>query len=202
MTARLAAALADRYRIERELGAGGMATVYLAEDLKHKRKVALKVMKPELAAVLGGERFLHEITVTATLQHPHILALFDSGSTDGFLYYVMPYVEGESLRERMDRERQLAIADVITITKTIASALDCAHRPPSRKVGTPTTQKPHTRIFQSSFMASPCDRQSKSQLQPRPRRFGSGSSCYARLRGSFSSSFQCHNVGHTFRSTS
>ncbi len=128
VTDRLTAALADRYRIERELGAGGMATVYLTEDLKHQRRVALKVMKPELAAVLGGERFLHEIAVTATLQHPHILALFDSGNTDGFLYYVMPYVEGESLRQRLDRERQLAIEDVITITKTIASALDFAHR--------------------------------------------------------------------------
>jgi serine/threonine-protein kinase len=95
---RLTAALADRYAIEREFGAGGMATVYLAEDLKHKRKVALKVLKPELAAVLGAERFVQEITTTASLQHPHILPLFDSGEADGFLYYVMPYIEGESMR--------------------------------------------------------------------------------------------------------
>jgi serine/threonine-protein kinase len=93
---RLTAALADRYRIERELGQGGMATVYLAEDLKHKRKVALKVLKPDLAAALGPERFLREVTIAANLQHPHILALYDSGAPDGFLYYVMPYVEGES----------------------------------------------------------------------------------------------------------
>jgi serine/threonine-protein kinase len=91
--ARLTSALADRYRIERELGQGGMATVYLAEDLKHKRKVAVKVLKPELAAVLGAERFVQEITTTAALQHPHILPLFDSGSADGFLFYVMPFIE-------------------------------------------------------------------------------------------------------------
>src|ERR671913_1643384 len=95
---RLSAALADRYRIERELGQGGMATVYLAHDLKHERKVALKVLKPELAAVLGAERFVVEIRTTANLQHPHILPLFDSGTADGFLYYVMPFVEGGTLR--------------------------------------------------------------------------------------------------------
>ena len=95
--ARLAAALADRYRIERELGAGGMATVYLAEDLKHDRKVAIKVLRPELAAVIGAERFLKEIKTTANLQHPHILALIDSGDADGLLFYVMPFVDGESL---------------------------------------------------------------------------------------------------------
>jgi len=94
VTHRLAAALADRYRLERELGAGGMATVYLAEDLRHDRRVAIKVLKPELAAVLGAERFVQEIKTTAALQHPHILPLFDSGSADGFLYYVMPYIEG------------------------------------------------------------------------------------------------------------
>ncbi|HSR15553.1 MAG TPA: protein kinase, partial [Gemmatimonadales bacterium] len=101
---RLRAALADKYVIQRELGAGGMATVYLAEDLKHERRVALKVLRPELAAVLGAERFLAEIKTTANLQHPHILPLFDSGEADSFLFYVMPYVEGESLRERLDRE--------------------------------------------------------------------------------------------------
>ncbi len=96
---RLKTALADRYAIEREIGAGGMATVYLAEDLKHHRPVAVKVLRPELAAVLGGERFLREIEITARLTHPHILTLLDSGEVEGFLYYVMPFVEGESLRE-------------------------------------------------------------------------------------------------------
>jgi len=125
---RLAAALSDRYRIERELGAGGMATVYLAEDLKHKRKVAIKVLRAELAAVIGAERFVTEITTTANLQHPHILALHDSGAADGFLYYVMPYVEGESLRDRLSREKQLPIADAVRIAGEVASALDYAHR--------------------------------------------------------------------------
>jgi tRNA A-37 threonylcarbamoyl transferase component Bud32 len=124
---RLVASLSDRYRIERELGEGGMATVYLAEDLKHRRKVALKVLKPELAAVLGGERFVQEITTTASLQHPNILPLFDSGSADGFLYYVMPYVEGETLRDRLRRERQLSVADSLEITAQVAAALAYAH---------------------------------------------------------------------------
>src|SRR5512141_906344 len=97
---RLTAALADRYRVERELGAGGMATVYLAEDLRHGRKVAVKVLRPELAAVIGADRFLAEIRTTANLQHPHILPLFDSGAADSFLFYVMPFIEGESLRDR------------------------------------------------------------------------------------------------------
>jgi serine/threonine-protein kinase len=126
--ARLTAALADRYRIERELGQGGMATVYLAQDLKHDRKVALKVLKPELAAVLGAERFVVEIKTTAALQHPHILPLFDSGSADGFLYYVMPYVEGETLRSKLDRETQLGIDEAVRITREVADALDYAHR--------------------------------------------------------------------------
>jgi len=125
---RLNAALSDRYRIERELGAGGMATVYLAEDLRHKRKVALKVLKPELAAVLGGERFVQEITTTASLQHPHILPLFDSGTADSFLFYVMPYIEGETLREKLDRETQLGIDEAVRITREVADALDYAHR--------------------------------------------------------------------------
>ena len=103
---RLASALADRYAIEHELGEGGMATVYLAEDLRHKRKVAVKVLRPELAAVLGAERFLQEITTTANLQHPHILPLFDSGEADSFLYYVMPFIDGETLREKLNRETQ------------------------------------------------------------------------------------------------
>ncbi len=102
---RLTAALEGRYAIESELGEGGMATVYLADDLKHQRKVALKVLKPELAALVGAERFLTEITTTANLQHPHILPLFDSGEADGFVFYVMPYVEGETLGDRLERER-------------------------------------------------------------------------------------------------
>jgi Tol biopolymer transport system component len=126
--ARLTAALADRYRIERELGAGGMATVYLAQDLRHDRKVAVKVLRPELAAVIGAERFLVEIRTTANLQHPHILPLFDSGAADSFLFYVMPFIEGESLRDRLNREKQLPIAEAVRIATEIASALDYAHR--------------------------------------------------------------------------
>ncbi len=125
---RLAAALADRYRIERELGAGGMATVYLGHDLRHDRKVAIKLLKPELAAVIGAERFLSEIRTTANLQHPHILPLFDSGEADGFLFYAMPFVEGESLRDRLAREKQLPVGDAVRIATEVASALDYAHR--------------------------------------------------------------------------
>ena len=125
---RLSSALADRYRIERELGQGGMATVYLAEDLKHKRKVALKVLKPELAAVLGADRFVQEITTTAALQHPHILPLFDSGTADGFLYYVMPFIQGETLRDKLNRETQLAVDDAVRIAREVADALHYAHR--------------------------------------------------------------------------
>ncbi len=109
ITSRLSTALADRYRIERHLGEGGMATVYLAEDLKHERKVAVKVLRPELAAVLGAERFVQEIKTTANLQHPHILPLHDSGDADGFLYYVMPFIDGETLRDKLNRETQLSI---------------------------------------------------------------------------------------------
>jgi Tol biopolymer transport system component len=126
--ARLAAALTDRYRIERELGAGGMATVYLAQDCRHDRQVAVKVLRPELAAVIGAERFLSEIKVTANLQHPHILPLFDSGEADGFLFYVMPLMEGETVRDRISREKQLPIADAVRITTEVAGALDYAHR--------------------------------------------------------------------------
>ena len=125
---RLNAALAGRYTIERELGEGGMATVYLADDLKHERKVALKVLKPELAAVVGAERFLAEIKTTANLQHPHILALHDSGKADGLVFYVMPFIEGESLRDKLDREKQLSVEETLEITKGVASALDYAHR--------------------------------------------------------------------------
>jgi TolB-like protein/Tfp pilus assembly protein PilF len=124
---RLQAALADRYRIERELGGGGMATVYLAEDLKHERKVAVKVLRPELGATLGAERFLHEIKLSARLNHPHILPVHDSGEADGFLFYVMPYVEGETLRQRLDRERQLPLEDAVRIASEVADALSFAH---------------------------------------------------------------------------
>ncbi|MCG6957006.1 MAG: protein kinase [Gemmatimonadetes bacterium] len=125
---RLNAALSGRYALERQLGEGGMATVYLAEDLKHHRKVALKVLKPELAAVVGAERFLAEIETTANLQHPGILPLYDSGEADSFLYYVMPHVEGESLRDRLDREHQLPVDEAVGIATAVAHALDFAHQ--------------------------------------------------------------------------
>jgi serine/threonine-protein kinase len=135
----LTTALADRYRLERELGHGGMATVYLAQDLKHDRQVAIKVLRPELAAVIGADRFLSEIKTTAHLQHPHILPLFDSGivttdpdpatrRTAEFLFYVMPFIEGESLRDRLNREKQLPIQDAVRIATEVAGALDYAHR--------------------------------------------------------------------------
>ena len=124
----LKSALADRYRLERELGEGGMATVYLAHDLKHDRPVAVKVLKPELAAALGAERFLKEIRVTANLQHPHILPLYDSGSAGGALFYVMPLVRGESLRDQMVREKLLSVDETIRIIRQVAGALDFAHR--------------------------------------------------------------------------
>ena len=125
---RLNMALAGRYRIERELGQGGMATVYLAEDLKHDRKVAIKVLKPELAAVLGAERFVVEIKTTAAMSHPHILPLFDSGTADGFLFYVMPYIEGETIRDKLNRETQFGVEDAVRIAREVADALDYAHR--------------------------------------------------------------------------
>jgi serine/threonine-protein kinase len=126
--ARIRTALAGRYRIERVLGEGGMATVYLAEDLKHQRMVAVKVMRPELAATLGSERFLREVAIAARLSHPHILAVHDSGSVDGLLYYVMPLVEGESLPARLAREKQLPVADALQIAREVAEALAYAHQ--------------------------------------------------------------------------
>ena len=123
----LAAALGDRYRVERELGQGGMAVVFLAEDLKHRRRVAIKLLKPDLSAVLGGERFFREIEIAATLQHPHILPLYDSGQAGGLLYYVMPFVEGESLRTRLTEEEQLPIDAALKITREVGSALQHAH---------------------------------------------------------------------------
>ncbi len=126
--ARLSSALENRYRVDREVGVGGMATVFLAHDVRHDRDVAIKVLHPDLAAALGAERFLVEIKTTAKLQHPHILALLDSGDADGLLYYVMPYVAGESLRARLERETQLAVDDAVRIAREVASALDYAHR--------------------------------------------------------------------------
>src|SRR5512143_3559414 len=125
---RLTAVLSERYAIERELGAGGMAVVYLAHDRKLDREVALKVLRPELGAVLGSERFLTEIKISARLDHPHILTLIDSGEANGLLYYVLPFVRGESLRDKLNREHQLGLEEALTITKQVASALDYAHR--------------------------------------------------------------------------
>ena len=127
-TERLESALDGKYRIERKLGEGGMASVYLAEDIKHERKVALKILRPELAAILGAERFLSEIETTANLQHPHILPLFDSGEASGYLYYVMPFIDGETLREKLEREQQLGIDEAVRIAREVADALDYAHR--------------------------------------------------------------------------
>ncbi len=126
-TTRLNAALEGRYRIERELGEGGMATVYLADDVRHGRKVAIKVLKPELAAMVGADRFLAEIRTTANLLHPHILPLYDSGEADGFLFFVSPYIDGETLRDRLDREKQLPVDEAVRIAAAVASALQAAH---------------------------------------------------------------------------
>ena len=120
--------LADRYTLERELGRGGMATVYLAQDLKHDRPVALKVLHPELAASLGPERFQREIRFAARLQHPHILTVLDSGEAAGQLWFTMPFVEGETLRDRLRRERQLPVEDALRIAREAARALDYAHQ--------------------------------------------------------------------------
>ena len=125
---RLKSALAERYAIEREIGSGGMATVYLAEDRRHGRDVAVKVLRPELALAVGQERFLREIRITAGLEHPHILTLIDSGNADGFLYYVMPFIDGETLRDKLNRETQLGIEEAVKITTEVADALDYAHR--------------------------------------------------------------------------
>ncbi len=162
--ARLNAALEGRYRIEREIGEGGMATVYLAEDLRHERKVALKVLKPELAAVVGAERFLAEIKTTANLQHPHILPLFDSGQAESFLYYVMPYVTGDSLRDRINRDKQLPVDEAVAIARKVAGALQHAHENGvvHRDV------KPGNILFQDSVSA----RLRRRHATGRPRRCG------------------------------
>jgi serine/threonine-protein kinase len=120
--------LTDRYPVERERGRGGMATVYLARDLRHQRPVALKVLHPEVAPLFGAERFVREIRLAARLQHPHILPLFDSGETDGLLWYTMPFVEGESLRARLTRAGRLQVAEALVIARAVGSALDYAHR--------------------------------------------------------------------------
>jgi serine/threonine protein kinase len=124
---RLKEALAGRYAVLRELGGGGMAMVYVAEDLKHHRKVAVKVLRPELAAALGHERFTREIEIAAQLQHPHILPLLDSGEADGFLYYVMPYVDGDSLRDRLVRQGELPVPEAVKLLCEIVDALAYAH---------------------------------------------------------------------------
>src|SRR5215211_3780347 len=124
----LPSVVTDRYTIEKEIGSGGMATVYLALDTKHDREVALKVLRPELGLVLGADRFLSEIKITARLDHPHILTLIDSGAADGLLYYVLPYVRGESLRTLLTRETQLPVEDALNLAKQVGSALDYAHR--------------------------------------------------------------------------
>src|SRR5574342_574918 len=120
--------LADRYEVQREVGRGGMATVFLARDRRHGRPVAVKVLHPELSVGLGPDRFLREIQIAARLQHPHIVPLYDSGQAGDLLYYVMPYVEGESLRQRLERERRLPLEEALAIARAIASALDYAHR--------------------------------------------------------------------------
>ncbi len=127
LISRLSTAIADRYTIEREIGAGGMATVYLAEDLKHRRKVAIKVLRPDLTAAVGPDRFLREIEIAANLTHPHILPLYDSGEADSFLYYVMPFVDGESLRDKLNREKQLGVEETVKIAESVAAALQYAH---------------------------------------------------------------------------
>src|SRR5438477_7149373 len=124
----LNAALAERYHVERQIGEGGMATVYLAQDLRHNRNVALKVLKPEFAEALGAKRFLKEIEVTANLQHPHILPLYDSGNASGVLFYVMPLMRGESLRERLARDKRLSVNETVHLVRQIVGALDFAHR--------------------------------------------------------------------------
>ena len=125
---RLTRALAASYRIERVLGEGGMATVYLAEDAKYRRRVAVKVMRPELAETLGTERFLRDVEISARLSHPNILPVHDSGAAEGFLYYVMPFVEGESFPARLAREKQLPVAEALRLTREVAEALDFAHQ--------------------------------------------------------------------------
>ena len=144
--------LEGRYRVERELGEGGMATVYLADDVKHERNVALKVLKPELAAVIGAERFLAEIKTTANLQHPHILPLHDSGEADSLLFYVMPYVEGESLRDRLDRDRQLGVDDGALWSHSSGRFAHLTLKPMNR----PSNNRQELGLWRQSPMFIPC----------------------------------------------
>src|SRR5881396_537398 len=155
-------ALAGRYAVERELGRGGMATVFLAEDLKHRRPVAIKVLHPELAAAVGADRFLREIEIAARLQHPHILPLYDSGAAAGFLYYVMPYVEGESLRDRLEREKQLSLED----TLRIAGRWRARWRTPTATASCIATSSPRTSCCRA---ARPWSRTSGSPAPSRRR---------------------------------
>jgi serine/threonine-protein kinase len=131
----LQSAIADRYLVERELGRGGMATVYLATDERHERQVAIKVLHPDLSATIGAERFEREIKLAAKLQHPHILGLYDSGEANGLLYYVMPFIEGESVRDKLEREKQLSVDEAIQITLEVADALAYAHKQGSVHAG-------------------------------------------------------------------
>lgn len=156
-------ALRGRYTIERELGRGGMATVYLAHDVRHGRRVAIKVLHPELAAVIGADRFLVEITTTANLQHPHILGLIDSGEVGGIPYYVMPFVDGESLRDRLTREKQLPIDDALRLAREIADALAHAHRRSDAEV------RHGRRLFSGSYVGS--TRSTDYDVSPDGKRF-------------------------------
>ena len=156
-------ALRGRYTIERELGRGGMATVYLAQDVRHGRRVAIKVLHPELAAVIGADRFLVEITTTANLQHPHILGLIDSGEVGGIPYYVMPFVDGESLRDRLTREKQLPIDDALRLAREIADALAHAHRRSDAEV------RHGRRLFSGSYVGS--TRSTDYDVSPDGKRF-------------------------------
>ena len=163
-------ALAGRYAIERELGRGGMATVFLARDLKHDRPVALKVLHPELAAGLGPERFLREIRLAARLQHPHILTVLDSGEAAGQLWFTMPFIEGESLRDRLRRERQLPVEDALRIAREAADALDYAHQhgvdPPGHQAREHPAHRTATRWWPTS--ASPGRSAAATSSSPRP----------------------------------
>ena len=161
-TADLHQAFSSSYTIERELGRGGMATVYLARDRKHDREVALKILRPELAAILGRERFLNEIQLTARLDHPHILTLIDSGETGGFLWYVVPFIRGESLRAKLERERQLGLEEALNITRQVASALDYAHRQGASSTATSSRRTfcctKARRCWRTSGSRWPCER--------------------------------------------
>ena len=149
---RLTAALADRYRIERELGQGGMATVYLAHDIKHDRDVAIKVLRDDVAASVGRERFLREIQLAAKLSHPHILPLYDSGDADGTLFYVMPVVQGQSLRDRLDTQRQLPIADAVRIASEVARARSTT---PTASASSIATSSPRTSCCNTGMYSWP-----------------------------------------------